>query len=88
MSHIKVTLNGEQMMDDNLGNWTARPPEFLKRMVQPGGPKPEPHILAIGVVISNAVLMGEDAAIDVTVDSDGWSMNVSRSFAIALPSGG
>lgn len=87
MSHIKVVINGEQMMDDNLGNWTARPPEFLKRMVTPGGPKPEPHILAIGVVISNAVLMGEDAAIDVTVDDGGWSMQVARSFAIALPSG-
>lgn len=75
------------MMDDNLGNWTARPPEFLKRMVQPGGPKPETHIMAIGLVISNAVLIGEDAAIEVTTGDDGWSMTVSKSFAIALPAG-
>lgn len=92
MSHVRVTINGEKMMDDNLGNWTAQPPEFLKRMVQKDPhsgkpPRPESHIMAVGVAISTAVLTGEDANIDVTTDEDGWSMSVKRSFAIALSAG-
>lgn len=85
MTHVRVTVDGQRMMDDNLGNWEARPPEFLKRMVTPGGPKPEPHIIAIGLVISDAVLTGKDVAIDVQTADDSWTMAVQHSMAIALP---
>jgi len=87
MTHVRVTVDGMTMMDDNLGNWQARPPEFLKRMVTPGPTKPESHIKAIGIVIADAVLIGEDVAIDVTTDKTdrSWSMSVQHSFAIALP---
>lgn len=85
MAHARITINGRIEMDENLGNWQARPPEFLKKMVQPAS-HPEPHIKAVGIVLADSLLTGHDVAIDVTTDGDGtWTMQVSQSLAIALP---
>jgi len=86
MSKARITINGNIVMDANLGNWQAQPPEFLKKMVEPSG-RPEPHIKAVGIVLADSLLTGHDVAIDVLTDDDGsWSMSVSQSLAIALPS--
>lgn len=84
MSHVRVTVDGTIMLDDNLGDWQARPPEFLKQMVEPSS-KPDPYIKAVGITLADALLTGHDVAIDVRTDGDNWSMDVSRSLAIALP---
>lgn len=85
MAHARITIDGKIELDENLGNWQARPPEFLKQMVQPSS-KPEPYIKAVGITLADALLTGTDVAIDVTTKSDGsWSMDVSSSMAIALP---
>lgn len=86
MAHARITINGKIEMDENLGNWQARPPEFLKQMVQPAS-RPEPHIKAVGIVLADSLLTGHDVAIDVrTDDATGeWTMTVSQSMAIALP---
>lgn len=87
MARARITINGRIEMDENLGNWQARPPEFLKKMVQPAS-HPEPHIKAVGIVLADSLLTGHDVSIDVTTDGDEhgtWSMQVSQSLAIALP---
>lgn len=85
MAHARIIIDGKIEMDENLGNWQARPPEFLKQMVQPST-RPEPYIKAVGIVLADSLLTGHDVAIDVTTDTDGsWSMQVSQSLAIALP---
>jgi len=88
MTHARITINGKIEMDDNLGNWQARPPEFMKKMVEPSS-KPEPHIKAVGITLADSLLTGHDVAIDVTTDEAAgtWSMTVSQSLAIALPAG-
>lgn len=87
MTHVRVTIDGTKMLDDNLGDWQARPPEFLKRLVQPAS-KPEPHLKAVGITMADALLTGQDVAIEVVTEDDGsWSMSVKHSFAIALPAG-
>lgn len=87
MSHVRVTIDGSVMLDDNLGDWQARPPEFLKKMVEPSS-TPDPYIKAVGITLADALLTGHDVAIDVRTDGDNWSMDVSRSLAIALPASG
>lgn len=89
MTHARIVVDGTIMMDENLGNWQAQPPEFLKRLVDPNA-KPEPHIKAMGITLADSLLMGRDVAIDITTDSgDGsWSMSVKQSLAIALPGPG
>lgn len=84
MSHVRVTIDGSIMLDDNLGDWQARPPEFLKQIVEPNT-QHDPYIKAVGITLADALLTGHDVAIDVRTDGDNWSMDVSRSLAIALP---
>lgn len=88
MSYCRVVINGHIELDQNLGEWQAVGPEFLKRMIKPES-KAHPHIMAIGVALSSALLVGKDISIDVIVNEDEteWSMSVSESLAIALPSG-
>ena len=85
MAHARITIDGKIEMDDNLGDWQARPPEFLKKMVEPAS-RPDPHIKAVGIVLADSLMTGHDVAIDVVTDTDGsWTMSVSQSLAIALP---
>lgn len=86
MTQARITIDGTVVMDENLGNWQARPPEFLKKMVDTKGPH-EPHIKALGVTLADSLLMGRDVAIDVTTNNgDGtWSMSVKQTLAVSLP---
>lgn len=86
MSHVRVTIDGSIQMNENLTDYQARPPEFLQKMVDKDT-KHDPYIKALGVTIADALLTGYDVAIDVRTDGDNWTMDVSRSLAIALPSG-
>jgi len=85
VSQVRVTIDGSIVLNDNLGDWQARPPEFLKKIVEPNA-QHDPYIKAVGITLADALLTGHDVAIDVTTDDDdGWSMSVSQSLAIALP---
>ncbi len=88
MSYARITINGTIELDQNLGEWQAVGPEFLKKMIKPES-KAHPHIMAIGVVLSSALLVGKDIAIDVIINEDEseWTMSVNESLAIALPAG-
>ena len=88
MSHVRITIDGTIAVNDNLSDWQARPPEYLKRMMDSEAGKNEPYIKAVGITMADALLTGHDVAIDVKTDGDNWSMDVSRSLAIALPASG
>lgn len=96
MSHVRLTVNGEQEMDEYLGP-NAQPPDYLKKIINPNPtsrPDPKnlnPHELAVGLIVAMAPLKGEDADIQVTTedqDAEGWTtVRWRKSFAIALPAG-
>jgi len=84
VSHVRITIDGSIVLDDNLSDYQARPPEFLKKIVEPNQ-QHDPYIKAVGITLADALLTGHDVSIDVRTDGNNWSMDVSRSLAIALP---
>lgn len=79
MGHIKLVVDGEILLDDELNTWTDRAsPSFVRELLQPKpGTKPQVHLMAAGLVLSQLALADQSATITVaTGDADRWSLGV------------
>jgi hypothetical protein len=74
---VRLIVDGVVEFDGPLGSWVQRPPEFIRRHLEPGTP-PLPWMKAVMLSISDSVLLGTALDIDVRTWSTGWSMSVER----------
>lgn len=76
MSHAKLIVDGEVLLDDSLSTWSRADPGFIKSLVDPSV-KPQLHMMAAGLVLSQATLLGKSVSITVnTQGPDKWTLDV------------
>lgn len=84
MSHLRITIDGQTLMDANPGQWTHTPPDLSKLNFNAGSVD-QPYMLTIqGIVAKRAIeaIAGHargNTDITVTTRADGWDMSTTTS---------
>lgn len=73
MSHVRVIVNGETLLDEDLDAWQATPPDAFKDALKPGA-KPEPWMTAILVTMADAALRGISVTIEAAHEPGRWAL--------------
>lgn len=76
MAHVKITIDGETILDDNLGEWTRALPERLQQELHPNEGRPQPWIRAIGLAMVEAATDNKPFEADVTTSPGEWTLTV------------
>lgn len=82
MSHLRVIINGQTLMDANPGEWTHTPPDLTKLNFNAGAID-QPYMLTIqGIVAKRAIeaIAGHtqgNTEITVTTRTNGWDMSTT-----------
>jgi hypothetical protein len=72
---MRVIVDGNTILNDELGDWQTRPPEALAYMIKPGY-VPKPWMKALLVVMADAALNEQSTRFEITTSSRGrWSLN-------------
>lgn len=79
MSHVRLQINDVVEFDDEISEWVARPPEFVKEAIRPGA-APEPWLKAVMLALTDAVVMKQSADIRVHHDEKGWLVGVRNTW--------
>jgi hypothetical protein len=77
MPHVTVTIDNQQLLNDNLDDWhhQTQPPDFIRQhATQPA--KAEPWIKAIMVALAEAAITNTAINIEVGTNPKGWAMLV------------
>lgn len=74
-SNVRISIDGEVVMDGLLDTWVATPPDVFKDVLDPGA-TPKPWLKAIMIAMLDAVQTGINVNIDVTTGYGQWSMTV------------
>lgn len=74
MTHVRLSVDKEVVLDGDLDEWAATPPDYFKDVINPNA-KPEPWQKAIMVTMADATLTRRAVSIDVMTGPH-WSMEV------------
>lgn len=75
MSRVSVVIDGKCEFDGELGEWVSTPPDFVKDLIKPGA-KPQPHMKAIMLALTDALMLQQTVSIEAKTWIDGWSITV------------
>ncbi|MDO3206618.1 MFS transporter [Mycobacteroides abscessus] len=82
MSHIRIIVDGDTLMDADPGNWRSTPPDIESLKLKTGG---QPWGIALmgavaeAATLSMANLPATDTTIVVTTRDNGWTLDVEKS---------
>lgn len=76
-AHVRLTVDGYVVFDDNLDEWRFTPPDYFKDAIRQDA-KPEPWLKAIMIVMADAALTGSSVSIDATTGQSCWSIQVQE----------
>lgn len=82
-SYLKVTINGDVVMEGDTGQWQERQPEFIVNALKGmGNGQPAPYMRALMLVIAEAAMTKTYTEAEVKSSGSGWSLGVR--YAIEL----
>lgn len=77
MTHVRIRVNREVVLDSDLDEWAAVPPDYFKSWIRPDA-NPQPWQKAVMVAMADAVLQQQDVSLEVTTEPNRWSMEVTN----------
>lgn len=86
MTHIKLTLNGDTLMDGDTGGWQRKPPSAIQHLIKPGKAN-KPYLQAALAAVVDATLRDVDTHIDCTTTSTGWNVRVVENYRVQAATG-
>lgn len=75
MSRVRVTINGHVELDDDLGEWTAAPPDFIREHMNPQATH-QPHMKMVLIALTEAIMSGIPVDITADTDTSGYTLTV------------
>lgn len=78
MAQIRIVIDGETLLDKDIGEWTKDVPE-LRDYLQPSGKPPQPWMQAVLISLTGAVVRGQPFAAEIATRPGGWTLNVDTS---------
>jgi hypothetical protein len=78
MAHMRITIDGETVMDDTLDAWSAEPPKILRDQLAANS-TPKLFMRCLLLVLADSAVTQADTDITITTDEDDdWTMAVIR----------
>lgn len=78
MTALHVTIDGQTVIDGDMGQWSADPPEILREQLAANA-TPRPWMRCLLMVVANAALTDTDTEVVVRTGDNGWTMEVTES---------
>jgi hypothetical protein len=72
---MRVTVDGQVIMDGDLGQWSTDPPELIKDQLRANA-RPAPWMRALMMTMADAAMGGQSISVDVKTRGDGWDFSV------------
>lgn len=76
MTHMTVTIDGEKVIDGDLGEWNSNPPEILRDQLAANA-TPKPWMRCLLMVIADTAMSGVDTAVVIATSQSGWTLEVT-----------
>ncbi|AIT14578.1 hypothetical protein SEA_TAPIOCA_69 [Mycobacterium phage Tapioca] len=77
MSHIRVTLDGNTIMDGDPGQWATKPPAIADLELRAASGNPEPWVQIL-TAFARAAVTGRNTTITATTRDNGWTLDVEH----------
>lgn len=77
MPTMRVTIDGNVVMDGDLGNWSTNPPELITEQLKANA-RPAPWMRALMLTMAEAAMSEQSMTVDVVTRADGWDYSVSH----------
>ena len=75
---MRVIVDGNTLLDNELVDWERRPPAELANMIRPGV-TPKPWMKALLVVLADAALTEQSTRFEINTSSRGrWSLSSEK----------
>lgn len=75
MTHITITIDDVVEFDGSVTDWKRTPPSLFKDQINPNA-TPQPHMKAIMMVMSDAVMSQQSVTVVADTNRDGWNVKV------------
>jgi len=75
MTNVKITIDDNVEYDGDLGEWVQKSPDFVRDHIKPGV-QPKPHMVAIMMLVGDAIKQDQPVAVEATTRSYGWDLKV------------
>ncbi len=86
MTHIKLVINGEVLMDGQISQWQQRPPTSIQHLLQPkAGRKAEIYMQAALGALLEATMSEQDTLIEATTTPTGWVVRSTHMAKVGAP---
>ncbi len=77
MARVQVSVDGDTIMDADLGRWTSKPPQILRDQLAANA-APKLYMRCLLVIVADAAMSATGTSIDITTYGDNWTMRVER----------
>ena len=78
MTQIKITIDGDVVMDGDAGTWQSRSDDFIAEQLSnmANGVTPAPYMRALMLTIAEAITTQADTEAEITSSKSGWTLGV------------
>lgn len=76
MTQLHVTIDGQTVINGDLGEWNSNPPEILREQLAANA-TPKPWMRCLLMVIADTAMSGADTTVVIATGSQGWTMEVA-----------
>lgn len=80
-ARMRITVDGDTLMDADLGNWTQPKPQIDQLNQLAASPTPPAWTRPVMVMLAEAALRKRSLNIDITTRDSGWTMSVDDAEA-------
>lgn len=74
MAQIRITIDGETVMDSDCGTWTSTPPELVATHMQ----QPKPWSRPLLMVVADAAMRDQPTTITITTGPKTWTLTATE----------
>lgn len=75
MAVLHVSIDGETVIDGDIGQWTSEPPKILREQLAATA-TPQPWMRCLLMVIATAAMTDTATTVTVVTAEDRWTMDV------------
>ena len=76
MSRVRIVVNGNVEMDEDLGEWQDKPPSFIRDHMKPGT-RHRPHMKMVLIAMTEAIMSDTSVEISAETFPSSYTLTVS-----------
>jgi hypothetical protein len=82
MATLRITVDGNTVMDGDLGQWTTEPP-FIAEQLKANA-RPAPWMRCLMLTLADAAMSEKVMSVDVRTRANGWDFSVTERAVLVV----